>query len=312
MPKPERRKLDLKARKCILLGYSEHQKGYRLYDLGREKVFSSRDVVFNEASVPGIEKEQKGSGEKYVELEIEEPVAEDPAAPELDAVDPEPEIEEPVVEDAVIPNPTARDEADEMDDQTAEERRSEELQRKVSTTSDPPVRRSTRVRRERDWGGFVATVEDHDPSSVLEALSSHDKSKWEEAMEREMHSNEVWEQVEPPLERKIVGSKWIFRKKMDANGTVNRYKARLVAQGCSQRFGLDYEETFSPVVCFESVRSVVALGAQHKFQLHQMDVTTAFLHGELSEEVYMEQPEGYTLCPAKSTWYVASKGVYMV
>ena len=179
MPKPERLKLDLKARKCILLGYSEHQKGYRLYDLGREKVFSSRDVVFNEAS----EKEQKGSGEKYVELEIEEPVAEDPAAPELDAVDPEPEIEEPVVEDAVIPNPTARDEADEMGDQIAEERRSEELQRKVSTTSDPPVRRSTRIRRERDWHGFVATVDD--PSSVSEALSSHDKSKWEEAMERD-------------------------------------------------------------------------------------------------------------------------------
>ena len=80
VPKPERCKLDLKARKCILLGYSEHQKGYRLYDLGHEKVFSNRDVVFNEASVPGIEKEQKGSGEKYVELEIEEPVAEDPAA----------------------------------------------------------------------------------------------------------------------------------------------------------------------------------------------------------------------------------------
>ena len=120
-------------------------------------------------------------------------------------------------------------------------------------------------------------------------------------MEREMgslRSNEVWELVEPPPERKIVGSKWIFRKKMDANGTVNRYKARLVAQGCSQRFGLDYEETFSPVVCFESVRSVVALGAQHKFQLHQMDVTTAFLHGELSEEVYMEQPEGY-IVPGK-------------
>ena len=74
---------------------------------------------------------------------------------------------------------------------------------------------------------------------------------------------------------------------------MNRYKACLVAKGCSQRFGLDYEETFSPVTCFESIQSVIALGAQHKLQLHQMDVTTAFLHGELSEEVYMEQPEGY-------------------
>ena len=74
---------------------------------------------------------------------------------------------------------------------------------------------------------------------------------------------------------------------------MERYKARLVAQGCSQKFGLDYEETFSPVVRFESIRSVVALGAQHKLQLRQMDVSTAFLHGELAEEVYMRQPEGF-------------------
>ena len=97
----------------------------------------------------------------------------------------------------------------------------------------------------------------------------------------------------PPLNRKIVGSKWIFKQKRDAEGTVTQYKAQLVAQGCSQIFGLDYEETFSPVVRFESVRSMVALGAHYKLQLHQMDVSTAFLHGELSEEVYMKQPEGF-------------------
>ena len=123
--------------------------------------------------------------------------------------------------------------------------------------------------------------------------SQNGKKPWKEM--ESLHSNEVWELVEPLLERKIVGSKWIW---IDANGTVNSYKARLVAQGCSQRFGLDYEETFSPVVCFESVQSVIALGAQHKFQLHQLDVTTAFLHGELSEEVFMEQPEGY-IVPGK-------------
>ena len=115
-------------------------------------------------------------------------------------------------------------------------------------------------------------------------------------MEKEMESlcaNKVWELVELPPNRKVVGSKWIFKRKVDADRAVVRYKARLVAQGCTQKFGLDYEETFSPVVRFESIRSVIVLGALHKLQLHQMDVSTAFLHGELTEEVYMRQPEGF-------------------
>ena len=90
----------------------------------------------------------------------------------------------------------------------------------------------------------------------------------------------------------MIGSKWVFKRKVNANGEVERHKARLVAQGFSQKYGLDYE-TFSPVVRFESIRSVIALGAQHKLQLHQMDVSTAFLNSELDEEVYMQQPEGF-------------------
>ncbi|CAB4008956.1 Hypothetical predicted protein, partial [Paramuricea clavata] len=93
--------------------------------------------------------------------------------------------------------------------------------------------------------------------------------------------------------RKAVGSKWVFRVKTDADGTVETHKARLVAQGFSQTFGDDYDETFSPVARFESVRTVIALAAQHGLKLHQMDVTTAFLNGDLKEEVYMKQPEGF-------------------
>ena len=131
---------------------------------------------------------------------------------------------------------------------------------------------------------------------MTEARAAPDRLKWERAMEKEMESlrcNKVWNLVEPPANRKIVGSKWIFKHKVDENGTVERYKARLVAQGCTQRYGLDYEETFSPVVRFESVRSIIALGALHRMKLHQMDVSTAFLHGELTDEVYMRQPEGF-------------------
>ena len=90
-----------------------------------------------------------------------------------------------------------------------------------------------------------------------------------------------------------MGSKWVFKQKTDAEGSVVRHKARLVAQGYSQKFGLDYDETFCPVVRFESIRTVIALAAQHELQLQQMDVMTAFLNGKLQEEVYMKQPEGF-------------------
>ena len=114
-----------------------------------------------------------------------------------------------------------------------------------------------------------------------------------ESKMKSLHLNGVWELVEPLLNRKIVGSKWVFKRKIDSNGNVEQYKDRLVIQGCTQKFGLDYEETFSPVVRFESVRCLLALGAQYKLHLHQVDVFTAFLHGELSEEVYMRFREEY-------------------
>ena len=116
------------------------------------------------------------------------------------------------------------------------------------------------------------------------------------AMKEEMKSvqeNDVWDLVELPKDRKAVGSKWVFKVKTASDGSIERYKARLVAQGFSQKYGLDYDETFSPVVRPESIRTVIALAVKKGLKLHQMDVTTAFLNGELEEEVYMKQPEGF-------------------
>jgi hypothetical protein len=117
-------------------------------------------------------------------------------------------------------------------------------------------------------------------------------------MEKEMKSlkdNEVWELVELPEGRKAVGSKWVYKVKTDADGSIERYKARLVAQGFSQKYGTDYDETFCPVVRLESFRTIVALAVQNGLILHQLevDVTTAFLNGELEEVVYMRQPQGF-------------------
>ena len=164
---------------------------------------------------------------------------------------------------------------------------------------EPVTRRSTRERRQPDkYGVWVnaATIQNKEPLTVNEALDSSEKNEWRQAMEEEvksMHKNDVWELVEPPQDRQVIGSKWVFKRKIDSGGSVERYKARLVAQGFTQKPGLDYDETFCPVVRFESLRTLAAMAVQDGLILHQMDVTSAFVNGTLSEEVCMKQPEGF-------------------
>ena len=119
---------------------------------------------------------------------------------------------------------------------------------------------------------------------MSEALQSPDKQQWKAAMEKEMElidSNDVWDLVKLPANRKPIGSKWVFKRKINADGSIERYKARLVAKGFSQKKGLDYDETFSPVVRFESFRNLVAVAVQKQLKLHQLDITAAFLNGRL-------------------------------
>jgi hypothetical protein len=121
-------------------------------------------------------------------------------------------------------------------------------------------------------------------------------NKWLDAMKEEldsMASNEVWEPTELPEGQNTVDCKWVFKTKKDAKGSIERFKARLVAKGFTQRPGIDYNETFSPVSSKDAFRIIMALVAHFNLELHQMDVKTAFLNGTLSEDVYMEQPKGF-------------------
>ena len=102
-----------------------------------------------------------------------------------------------------------------------------------------------------------------------------------------------WKLVPRPQNRKVIDTRWVFRNKLDEEGTIKRNKARLVAKGFSQAEGIDYDETFAPVASLEAIRMFLAFVAHSNFKVYQMDVKSAFLNGELDEEVYMEQPPGF-------------------
>ncbi|GAB2268162.1 hypothetical protein Dimus_038698 [Dionaea muscipula] len=166
------------------------------------------------------------------------------------------------------------------------------------------VRRSSRERRSAisdDYYVYHLEAEadldvETDPISYRQALNSIHHEKCQQAMEEElasMHKNNVWTLEDRSEGQKPIGCKWVFKTKRDAKGNIERYKARLVAKGYNQKEGVDYNETFSPVSTKDSLRIFMALVAHFNLELHQMDVKTAFLNGDLHEEIYMLQPDGF-------------------
>ena len=272
--KDSRKKLDSKTRKCILVGYGSVRKGYRLYDRATSQVLFSRNVRFDEQERTGSTPGKETGGE---------------------------------------PGPAQNVLELDLDDGSETEENEEGIEIR-SPPRQPPPRRSDRERRPTDFYGDRVHLTIHqEPTSFNEARSSPEKDQWSRAMDREMESlrtNEVWELTTLPPGKRAVGSKWVYKVKTGRDGAVERYKARLVAQGFNQRQGADYDETFCPVVRMESFRTLVALSTQHNLELHHVDVTTAFLNGVLEEEVFMRQPEGYTKPEEEHLVCKLSKSIY--
>ncbi|RVW68794.1 Retrovirus-related Pol polyprotein from transposon RE1 [Vitis vinifera] len=149
------------------------------------------------------------------------------------------------------------------------------------------------ISEENEFGQFkLVNQEAGIPNSVQEALAD---PRWKATMNEEMKSlqkNETWELVECPLGKKPVGCRWIYTVKYKADGIIERFKARLLAKGYTQTYGIDYTETFAPVAKINTVRVLLSLAANLDWPLQQFDVKNVFLHGELSEEVYMDLPPG--------------------
>ncbi|GJS50742.1 retrotransposon protein, putative, ty1-copia subclass [Tanacetum coccineum] len=259
LTKPD--KLEPRSFKCIFVGYPKETMGYSFYNPSENKVFVARNAEFFESNL--IDQEASGSLE---DLEI---IQEEDTNPSLD---------------------TSLNH--EEDDQEIDEPQSD----------INPIRRSSRTKRAPDRMCLYIDAEEHElgdlgePANYKAALLDPESEKWLAAMNVEMQSmkdNDVWELVELPPNAKTVGHKWLFKKKTDMEGAIHTFKSRLVAKGFTQTYGVDYEETFSPVADIRAIRILIAIAAFYDYEIWQMDVKTAFLNGHLSEEVYMTQPEGF-------------------
>jgi len=197
------------------------------------------------------------------------------------------------------------------------------MAKKILKTPDnnSGVRRSTRVKylvQRFTYDDFVAhhyaymvkIIQEVEPTCFEQAVGN---PKWDNAMDEEMATldvNATWELVALPEDKKAIGCKWVYKVKHNADGSMSRYKARLVAKGYAQTYGIDYEKTYNLVAKMTTIRAIIAMATTKGWSLHQMDVKNAFLHGDLQEEVYMEQPPGYVDQTHPNLVYRVKKALY--
>lgn len=276
IPEQKRKKLDCKAEGMRFVGYSETKKGYRLFSEVTRKTVVRRDVKFNERDFGHfmtVDIDLRLDDEKPLRDTTEPTFEQGMDNSKVPIQKPLPDITEPTLTNQ-MPIPKVG---------SAEQRSSRVIK--------PPVRYC--------FDEFADHAIDHVAYlTIEEALSSPQKELWKEACDNELESlerNRTWDLVELPHERKAIGCKWVLKVKCSSDGSIERYKVRVVAKGYAQKFGIDYGETFSLVVKSPSIRALLALAAQYQLHVHQMDFITAFLNGLLNEEIYMRQPPGYEI-----------------
>lgn len=253
-PLPKRMKIGPKTVDCIFIGYTENSTTYRFL------VYKSKNPDIHENTI------MESRNASFFEHMFPRKSNEDGPSEskrKLDDID---------------------DDDDDSDNEDIED-------------SSTKLRRSKRARTENSFGSnFYMYMIDAEPQSYKEAMSSTEGPLWKEAIRSEISSimqNHTWNLVDLPPGCKTLGSKWIFKRKMKTDGTIDKYKARLVIKGYKQKKGYDYFDTYSPVSRMTSIRMILAIVSLRNLEVHQMDVKTAFLNGDLEEEIYIDQPEGF-------------------
>ena len=271
VPDPKRTKLGPRAIKSIFVGYAQNSKAFRLLDLNSNIIVETRDAEFIEHKFSSDHREVEHSSNGAITLSQQD-----------------------------IPESSSANKNKEI---TVEPRRSQRARKVKNLGSDFISSQAILFLIEGDRTSvlnklpILLFVED-DPKSYGEAMASKDSAFWKEAINDEMDSilsNSTWVLVDLPPGSKPIKCKWVFRKKFNTDGSLQTFKARLVAKGFTQKEGIDYFDTYAPVARITSIRLLMALASIYDLYIHQMDVKTAFLNGDLDEEIYMEQPEGFVL-----------------
>jgi len=309
---PHEKKLDARTISGYFIGYPEKSKGYRFYCPNH----STRIVESGNARF--IENGQFSGSDKSRIVDIQETNSNVSTHVSSQVVIPlvvsqshnmqRQQVDVPIPQNEHIDNEPS-DNVQVINEEMVEEPQEEILRRSV---------RQKRPAISDDYVVYSIEHEcdlsiDEDPISVKQAMENDNSEKWFNAMKEELKSmddNQVWDLVELPESYKQVGCKWVFKTKRDSKGNIERYKARLVAKGFTQKDGIDYKETFSPVSKKDSLRIILALVAHYDLELHQMDVKTAFLNGDLEEEIYMDQPEGFVSTGKENMVCKLKKSIY--
>jgi hypothetical protein len=310
--KQHRSKLDPRAQKCIFLGYSTTQKGYKCYHPPSTKILVSMDVTFleDQAYFSGGDLEHSLQGENLQSeekswnvlptLELNSVPSSGPALDSREQASLDQSNDQLVVPVTGNPEIVSSLEPTTPVDSHVDDSNMPIALRK-STRTCPSIYRypiSNYVSSHRlspsckAFANQLSSVSI--PKNLQEALNN---PRWKAAMVEEMEAlqkNSTWKLVELPKDKKTVGCKWVFTVKHKEDGSIERFKARLVAKGYTQTYGIDYQETFAPVAKINTIRVLLSLAANLEWPLQQFDVKNAFLHGDLEEEVYMDFPPGFS------------------
>ena len=312
VPKEKRSKLDPRAEKGIMIGYPDFGKGYRVL-MPDGSIVSSRNVVFDESKVLSksfinykpatlVDPTIMCYSADKIGTEVWEPPAELPTSPGASPPGSTPGSSPPGSPLGPLGGPSpagAPAGAPPAPPSPAAPAGG------TDHSGPPPGVTITRYGRASrppgEWykANYVGEAP-LEPSSYTEAINGPDADLWRTAMDEEiaaLAANNTWELDTPPSGVKVIPTKWVFKIKTDADGNIERYKARLVVKGYRQIEGIDYDEVFAPVSKYATLRTVLALASSRDYEIHQVDIKNAFVQGALKEEVWIGQPEGYSAAP---------------